>query len=167
LAQNPRRLCRLKLVESPFFYLVGSAGFETQPRGAGADVLTLDDSLSRLHMIFLAARESRPLTLDAPPGFEPVDLYLGSGATPRSPTRAKHEGLGLAKLEELIQRAEVLVAQQRGGVVVTRAATRQREKLRRALQSKLLLYLRAVGAVADGGVGQRPECAGAVQAQGW
>ena len=63
-------------------------------------------------------------------------------------TDAVGEGLGLAKLEELIQRAEVLVAQQRGGVVVTRAATQQRERLRRALQSKLLLYLRAVGAVA-------------------
>jgi len=63
-------------------------------------------------------------------------------------TDAVGEGLGLAKLEELIQRAEVLVAQQRGGVVVARAATRQRETLRRALQSKLLLYLRAVGAVA-------------------
>ncbi|HMG19092.1 MAG TPA: hypothetical protein VK573_10230 [Gemmatimonadales bacterium] len=32
-------------------------------------------------------------------------------------TNAVGEGLGLAKLEELIQRAEVLVAQQRGGVV--------------------------------------------------
>jgi hypothetical protein len=50
-------------------------------------------------------------------------------------TDAVGEGLGLAKLEELIQRAEVLVAQQRGGVVVTRAATQQRDKLRRALQT--------------------------------
>jgi len=63
-------------------------------------------------------------------------------------TDAVGEGLGLAKLEELIQRAELLGAQQDGGVVVARAATRQREQLRRALQSKLLLYLRAVGAVA-------------------
>jgi hypothetical protein len=63
-------------------------------------------------------------------------------------TDAVGEGLGLARLEELIQRAEVLVAQQRGGVVATRSATKQRETLRRALQSKLLLYLRAVGAVA-------------------
>ena len=58
------------------------------------------------------------------------------------------EGLGLAKLEELIQRAEVLGAQQRAGVATMRAATQQRDKLRRTLQSKLLLYLRAVGAVA-------------------
>ena len=71
-------------------------------------------------------------------------------------TDAVGEGLGLAKLEELIQRAEVLVAQQRGGVVVTRAATQQRDKLRRALLSKLLLYLRAVGAVA---AKQHPELA--------
>ena len=71
-------------------------------------------------------------------------------------TDAVGEGLGLAKLEELIQRAEVLVAQQRGGVVVTRAATQQRDKLRRALLSKLLLYLRAVGAVA---AKQNPELA--------
>jgi len=71
-------------------------------------------------------------------------------------TDAVGEGLGLAKLEELIQRAEVLVAQQRGGVVVARAATQQRDKLRRALLSKLLLYLRAVGAVA---AKQNPELA--------
>ncbi len=58
------------------------------------------------------------------------------------------EGLGLAKLEELLQRAEVLASQQRAGVVATRSATNRRRNLRRALQSKLLLYLRAVGAVA-------------------
>jgi hypothetical protein len=63
-------------------------------------------------------------------------------------TDAVGEGLGLAKLEELIQRAQVLEAQQDGGVVVARAATRQRGQLRRALLSKLLIYLRAVGAVA-------------------
>ena len=54
------------------------------------------------------------------------------------------EGLGLAKLEELVQRAEVLASQQRSGVVATRSAT----KRRRDLHGKLLLYLRAVGAVA-------------------
>jgi hypothetical protein len=58
------------------------------------------------------------------------------------------EGFGLAKLEELIQRVEGLGAQQRAGVAATRAARKQRDKLRQALQSKLLLYLRAVGAVA-------------------
>ncbi len=71
-------------------------------------------------------------------------------------TDAVGEGLGLAKLEELIQRAELLVAQQRAGVVVARSATQQRVKLRRALLSKLLLYLRAVGAVA---AKQNPELA--------
>ena len=63
-------------------------------------------------------------------------------------TDAVGEGLGLAKLEELIQRAELLGAQQRAGVAVTRAASEQRAKLRRELQSKLLLYLRAVGELA-------------------
>ncbi len=58
------------------------------------------------------------------------------------------EGLGLAKLEELVQRAEVLASQQREGVVAARSATTRRRKVRRALQSKLLLYLRAVGALA-------------------
>jgi hypothetical protein len=63
-------------------------------------------------------------------------------------TDAVGEGLGLAKLEELIQRAELLGAQQRAGVAVTRAASELRGKLRRELQSKLLLYLRAVGELA-------------------
>ena len=63
-------------------------------------------------------------------------------------TDAVGEGLGLAKLEELIQRAEVLGAQQRAGVAATRAATEERNNLRRELQSSLLLYLRAVGELA-------------------
>ena len=58
------------------------------------------------------------------------------------------EATALTHLEELIQRAETLAAQQRAGVVATRAATMQRDKLRRALQRKLLKYLAAVGAVA-------------------
>jgi len=58
------------------------------------------------------------------------------------------EGLGLAKLEELVQRAEVLASQQRAGLVATRSTSKHRKTLRRALQSKLLLYLRAVGVVA-------------------
>jgi len=58
------------------------------------------------------------------------------------------EGLGLAKLEELIQRAEVLASQQRAGLVTALSTSKHRKTLRRALQSKLLLYLRAVGAVA-------------------
>ena len=63
-------------------------------------------------------------------------------------TDAVGEGLGLAKLEELIQRAELLGAQQRAGVAVVRTASGQRRKLRHELQTKLLLYLRAVGEVA-------------------
>ena len=58
------------------------------------------------------------------------------------------EATALTRLEELIQRTETLAAQQRAGVVATRAATMQRDKLRRALQRKLLKYLAAVGAVA-------------------
>lgn len=58
------------------------------------------------------------------------------------------EGPGLAKLEELLQRAELLGGQQRAGVAVTRAASEQRGRLRHELQSKLLLYLRAVGELA-------------------
>src|SRR5205814_995729 len=54
----------------------------------------------------------------------------------------------LAKLEELIQRAELLGAQQRAGVAVARAASEERGNLRHELQSKLLLYLRAVGELA-------------------
>src|SRR2546430_8024907 len=65
-------------------------------------------------------------------------------------TDAVGEGLGLAKLEELIQRAELLGAQQRAGVAVARAASEQRGDLRRELPSQLLLYLRAGGELAAG-----------------
>src|SRR5438046_3488697 len=58
------------------------------------------------------------------------------------------EGAALTRLEELVQRAEVLAAQQRAGIVATRAATEMRAEVRRALRSKLLLYLSAVGGVA-------------------
>jgi len=58
------------------------------------------------------------------------------------------EGAALARLEELVQRAQVLAAQQRAGIVATRAATEMRAEVRRALRSKLLLYLSAVGGVA-------------------
>ena len=54
----------------------------------------------------------------------------------------------VAKLEQLVQRAELLAAQQRAGVVTTRGATEQRAEVRRTLQSKLLRYLSAVGAAA-------------------
>jgi hypothetical protein len=58
------------------------------------------------------------------------------------------EATALATLEELLQRAEALAAQQRAGVLATRSAAKQREKLRTALQTKLLRYLAGVGAVA-------------------
>ena len=58
------------------------------------------------------------------------------------------QGLGLAKLEQLLERAENLATQQRTGVATVRAATKQRQELRRALQPKILGYLSVVGAVA-------------------
>jgi len=58
------------------------------------------------------------------------------------------EGLGLAKLEELLQRAQVLAGQQRVGVAMTRQATKHRKEVARALQSTILRYLRVVGRVA-------------------
>ena len=58
------------------------------------------------------------------------------------------QGLGLAKLEELLQRAQVLAGQQRVGVAMTRQATKQRKEVRRALGTKILRYLRVVGKVA-------------------
>ena len=58
------------------------------------------------------------------------------------------EGTVLTHLEELLQRADVLAAQQRDGVVAARAAAEQRAGVRRALQSKLLRCLAAVGAAA-------------------
>jgi hypothetical protein len=51
----------------------------------------------------------------------------------------------VAKLEQLVQRAELLAAQQRAGVVTTRGAVEQRAEVRRILQSRLLHYLSAVG----------------------
>ena len=58
------------------------------------------------------------------------------------------QGLGLAKLEELLERAENLATQQRTGVAVVRSATKQRQEIRRVLQPKILGYLSVVGAVA-------------------
>ena len=63
-------------------------------------------------------------------------------------TDAVGEGLGLAKLEELLQRAEALVKQQKSGLAMTRSATRHRRDVRKALQRKILRYVRVVGAVA-------------------
>src|SRR2546422_8339955 len=81
---------------------------------------------------------------------------LGRAARVRDFIRAHRtdgagEGTAVARLEELLQRAEALAAQQRAGVVATRSATMQRRELRHALQTKLLKYLAAVGAVAAKG----------------
>ena len=51
-------------------------------------------------------------------------------------------------LEELLTRAEALAGQQLGGLITERAATAQRERVRRALQMQLLRYLAGVAAVA-------------------
>ncbi len=59
------------------------------------------------------------------------------------------EGLGLAKLEELVTRAEALVARQRAGFAVTRSATMQRQGIRDTLQTALLRYLKAVSQAAS------------------
>jgi hypothetical protein len=64
-------------------------------------------------------------------------------------TDAVGEGLGLAKLEGLIGRAEALDTQQRAGVVTFHASTKHRKGLRRELLSTLLLYLRALGGLGD------------------
>lgn len=58
------------------------------------------------------------------------------------------QGLGLAKLEELLERAKVLAEQQMVGVALTRRATKHRNDVRRGLQRKILRYLRVVGQVA-------------------
>ena len=54
----------------------------------------------------------------------------------------------LARLEELITRADALAAQQRAGVVAAQGSVDQRVKVRRTLQMKLLRYLAGVGTVA-------------------
>jgi hypothetical protein len=64
------------------------------------------------------------------------------------------EGLGLAKLEALIERAETLGEQQRAGLVTFRSSTKDRKGLRRALVTKLLLYLRALGGLGNGENGE-------------
>jgi|SRR5438874_928806 len=54
----------------------------------------------------------------------------------------------VALLEQLVERAELLASQQRAGVITARGAVEHRTEVRRALQSKLLRYLSAVGAAA-------------------
>lgn len=58
------------------------------------------------------------------------------------------EAATLARLEELLQRADALAAQQRAGVLARRAAAGQRQEVRRALQTRMLRYLARVGAAA-------------------
>lgn len=62
-------------------------------------------------------------------------------------TEVAGEATALPRLEELVQRAETLTAQQRAGVVATRSATVQRTQLREEIQT-LLRFLAGVGVVA-------------------
>src|SRR5258705_10487332 len=64
-------------------------------------------------------------------------------------TDAVGEGLGLAKLEELIARAEALDGQQRAGGVTTRLSTTHRKGIGRALPSQPLLSRGAPAGRAD------------------
>jgi hypothetical protein len=66
------------------------------------------------------------------------------------------QGLGLAKVEELLERAKVLAEQQVVGVAMTRRATKHRNEVRRALQRTILRYLRVVGEVAAKQNGELP-----------
>ena len=63
-------------------------------------------------------------------------------------TEGVAEAAGLARLEELLARAETLAAQQLSGLIARKAATAQRERVRSALQTKLLRFLAGVAAVA-------------------
>jgi hypothetical protein len=58
------------------------------------------------------------------------------------------EGPELARLEELVQRADELVAKQRAGLAAARSTTKQRSGIRDTLQTALLKYLRAVSLAA-------------------
>ena len=58
------------------------------------------------------------------------------------------EGSELARLEELVQRADELVAKQRAGLAAARSTTKQRSGIRDTLQTALLKYLRAVSLAA-------------------
>ena len=60
------------------------------------------------------------------------------------------EGAALTRLDELVARAQALEAQQRAGMLAARGSRERRVEVRHALQSKLLLYLSAVGSVAAG-----------------
>ena len=63
-------------------------------------------------------------------------------------TEVASETMALARLEELLERAELLDAQQQTGLEATRLATVKRDELRRTLQNTLLGFLAAVATVA-------------------
>src|SRR5260370_9102321 len=54
----------------------------------------------------------------------------------------------LIRLEQLIERANALAAEQRAGLVASRSAAAQRIEIRRVIEAKLLRFLMAAGAVA-------------------
>ncbi len=54
----------------------------------------------------------------------------------------------LVRLEQLIERANALAAEQRAGLVASRSATAQRIEIRRVIEAKLLRFLMAAGVVA-------------------
>jgi hypothetical protein len=54
----------------------------------------------------------------------------------------------LIRLEQLIERANTLAAEQRAGLVARRSATAQRVEIRRVIEAKLLRFLVAAGVVA-------------------
>jgi hypothetical protein len=58
------------------------------------------------------------------------------------------EEFGLAKLEELVARADGLITQQRAGIASARASALQRQGIRDTLQTALLRYLKAVSQAA-------------------
>src|SRR3989442_10104953 len=64
------------------------------------------------------------------------------------------EGTALARLEELLQRAEALAAQQRAGVVATRSATLQRRVLLHTLHTKLPTHFGAAASFGAEGENQ-------------
>jgi hypothetical protein len=63
-------------------------------------------------------------------------------------TEVQSEASALTRLEELLQRAQELDAQQQNGLVATHAAALKRDELRRTLQRTLLKFLAGVAAVA-------------------
>jgi len=63
-------------------------------------------------------------------------------------SEVQSEATALTRLEELLERAQTLEAQQQNGLVATHAASARREELRHTLQRTLLKFLAAVATVA-------------------